>query len=444
MDARHAAATVLMRVEEQGGFSNIVLEEYLQRITLSDADRALTVRLVYGVIERRLTLDYLLNHLSSVPVFRMEPMIREVLRIGAYQLVFADRIPAFAAVHESVELAKKSGFARLSGYVNGVLRAVERQGAAMLAALPDTDKGREIRYSCPREWIRAWRDAYGETLTAGLLESINDAPPVYLRVNTVKTDVTAFRAALDAAGVPNSPVPGLPEALALPSAALKSLPPQWDDCWYFQDIASQWCCRALDARPGERIADVCAAPGGKSFTVAQYMDNRGTVVASDFYEAKTTAMAARAAVLGLTCVSVAARDASAPPPDELCGTFDRVICDAPCSGLGVIRRKPEIRYKSAADFADLPVLQLRILEQAALLARPGGVLQYSTCTLRPEENENVRAAFLARHPEFSPRQLPTPELFASAGIPMGSEITLFPPIHASDGFYIAGFVRAGE
>ncbi len=439
--ARRAAVEALLQVA-QDGYSNIVLEELLQRRTVADSDRALTTRLVYGVTERRLTIDFLLNRLSDTPVIKMTDVIREILRVGVYQLVYMDKIPAFAAISESVELTRAMGHARLTGYVNGVLRAVQRQAEALLAELPATDKGLEIRHSCPRAWIRSWRGAYGEEALQGMLSCINEAPPTYLRVNTRRTTTDALVRELASHGVTCERVEGLPDALAVSvSQPLRQLPEALQHQFYFQDLASQWCCAALGAQPNERIADVCAAPGGKSFTVAQYMQDRGVIDAADLYEQRAAIIGRRAAAYGFSCITAACRDASAEPSTDRWGQYDRVICDAPCSGIGVIRRKPEIRYKQPEDFATLPSLQLSILSQAAKLVRVGGVLQYSTCTLRREENEAVATAFLESHPSFAPRLLPITACFERAGVPVSHEITLMPHIHGSDGFYIAGFVR---
>jgi 16S rRNA (cytosine967-C5)-methyltransferase len=223
---------------------------------------------------------------------------------------------------------------------------------------------------------------------------------------------------------------------------LHRLPEELKSHFYYQDAASQWCCYALGAQPNERIADVCAAPGGKSMTVAQYMQNCGVLDAADLYEQKCAVIQRRAADYGLSCIRAMCRDASTEPEHDRIGQYDRVICDAPCSGMGVVRRKPEIRYKDPADFKDLPALQLEILSQAAKLVRAGGVLQYSTCTLRPEENEQVAEAFLAQHPEFSPRALALDACFEKAGLPISHQITLFPHIHGTDGFYVAAFVKS--
>ncbi len=442
MDARSAAVTALLRVQEEGGYSNILLEELLTRIPLSESDRGLTSRLLYGVTERRLTLDYLLNKISTTPVKKMQPAVREILRVGAYQLVYMDKTPAFAAIHEAVGQTRTFGCGRLSGFVNGVLRQVQRQAESLLRDLPDTDKGLEIRYSVPRAWIRHWRQAYGEEMLQGLLTGLNQPPPTYIRVNTCATTVSQLQRQLEQAGMTVTPAEGLPEALCVsPASVLRSLPVEIQTHFYIQDLASQWCCRALDAQPGERIADVCAAPGGKTMTVAQYMVDTGQICAGDVHAHKCQALAERVKRYSFTSIAVQQRDASQPPASECLGAFDRVLCDVPCSGMGVIRRKPEIRYKQPEEFAALPALQLQILEQAARMVRPGGVLQYSTCTLRPEENEQVAQAFLHAHPEFSPRSLPLLPCFDAAGLPVSHQITLFPHIHGSDGFFVAGFYR---
>lgn len=442
MKARDAAVAALLKVQEQGGYSNIVLDEMLEHSHLADADRAFASRLLYGVTERRLTLDYLLNKTSSTPVKQMDASVREILRVGAYQLVYMDKTPAFAAINEAVGQTRTFGCARLSGFVNGVLRQVQRSYAELLAQLPDNDKGLEIRYSVPRSWIRSWRSAYGDEILHGLLESINDAPPSYVRVNTCVTTTDAFCQRLDRMEIAYQRVPHLTDAVRVDDAgALHNLPADMATHYYFQDIASQWCCFALDAQPNERIADVCAAPGGKTMTVAQYMGNQGSVVAGELHAHKCRAMTDRVARFGFSCITVRQKDASTPPAPEDEGAYDRVVCDVPCSGLGVIRRKPEIRYKSPDDFAELPDLQLQILQQAAKLVKVGGVLQYSTCTLRPEENEQVVEAFLAQNTDFVPRLLPLSTCFEQSGIPVSHQLTLFPHIHGTDGFFVAGFTR---
>ncbi|MBR2338623.1 MAG: 16S rRNA (cytosine(967)-C(5))-methyltransferase RsmB [Clostridia bacterium] len=442
VSVRAAAASALADLHRRQGYSNIVLDELLKAAPIGDADRALLSRLFYGVIERRLTLDYVIGGCSSTPVRKMHPLVRETLRVAAYQILFMDRIPVSAAVNEAVTAVRTLKQGHTAGFVNAVLRAVSRRRDCWTEELPAGDEGLSLRYSCPRELIAFWRAAYGEERMRSLLDSLQQAPDEYVRVNTLLTADENFVEALASIGANHQNFADLPHCFRLNCAyLLNKLESEQKNWYYYQDIASQWACCALDARPGERIADVCAAPGGKSLTTAQYMGNTGYVLACDVYEHKCNVMAERARQYGIAILETAVRDAALPCKEELRGTFDRVICDVPCSGLGVIRRKPEIRYKNLAEFGDLPALQYTILENSAQLVRPGGVLQYSTCTLNPAENEEIARRFLREHPEFSPRILPIAPCFEALGIEPDYHITLFPPVHGSDGFFIAGFIK---
>lgn len=435
--ARRAAVEALIRIHRDGGYSNIVLDTVLRSGEFSPQDKALLSRLVYGVVERRLTLDYVINAVSSMKLRKMHPTVRDILRVGVYQLLYMDKVPDSAAVNESVKLAKAMGQGKASGFINAVLRNTQRQRATLLDGAPS-----DVLYSVPAEWIGYWRRQYGREVADGMLAALCDPPPQSIRINTLQISADAFCQRLTAAGIPFDVQPDLPEGLHIPSGFdWKGLAKIEENWYYYQDTASQYCCRALEACPGERIADVCAAPGGKSFTVAQYMQNKGYLLSGDVYPQKCDTIARRAEQYGITCLETVVRDASTPVPPALVGAFDRVLCDAPCSGLGVIRRKPEIRYKSLAETESLPALQAEILDRAAEMVRPGGVLQYSTCTLKPEENEQMTAAFLERHAEFAPRLLSLPACFAAAGLPISHQITLFPHIHNTDGFFIASFEK---
>lgn len=437
--ARAAAVRVLAAVRREGSYSNIALDNLLESASLSAADTALATRLVYGVIERQITLDWCLSACSNRPLKKLHPLVVDSLRVAAYQLLYMERIPASAAVNEAVNLVKRRQ-PYAAGYVNGVLHTLIRQKDELFSSFPAGDAGLSVRYSCPEALIAFWRKAYGEAILHELLESLNDSPPTYLRVNTLQVSVEDFVKILADEGVECRVFDDLPACVEVSSAAaVKRLAKIRQNWYYHQDMASQYCCLALGAQPDERVADVCAAPGGKTLTIAQAMQNRGEILSGDIYPAKCDALTARAERLGATIVRTVCRDASTPPPAALVGTFDRVVCDAPCSGLGVIRRKPEIRYKDPAAFADLPELQFRILEQAATLVRSGGVLQYSTCTLNPAENRAVAERFLAKHPEFSPRPLDgmPPSVL---GEPAWCR-TLFPANHRTDGFFVAGFVK---
>ncbi len=437
--AREIAVTALVQWERDSTFSNIMLDNLLKNASLSKADTAFATRLVYGTLERLLTLDWLLEKNSRQPLRKCHPSVRAVLRVGAYQLVFMKTVPASAAVNEAVELAKRMKQAHAAGFVNGVLRAVDREHGRLLASLSTDLKSMSLRHSVPLALLQAWKRAYGMQTAIALAETANDAPPSVIRINTLKTTVDAFKATLDDASLAYTEVAGLPTALHIEDAAALRASAVPADRYYFQDAASQWACEALGAAAGERILDVCAAPGGKTFTTAMRMQGDGRFTACDLYEEKVNTLRARASKLGVPCFEAVRRDASAPCPKEWYGAFDRVICDVPCSGFGVIRRRPEIRYKSLDDFAQLPARQYRILCEAALAVKAGGVLQYSTCTLRPEENERVVARFLAEHPAFSPRELPLAPLFEAAGLAPSHQLTLMPHLHGTDGFFVASF-----
>ncbi len=437
--ARDVAVEALVTWEREHTYSNIMLDQLLQRERLSKAEASLATRLIYGVIERCITIDWLLEKNSRQPLKKCAPAVRAVLRVAVYQLLYMEKIPPSAAVNEAVGQTKrfKQGFA--AGFVNGVLRSVDRESERLLRSLPQDLKGLSIRHSIPASLLKAWDKAYGRETALSLAACANEVPPSTLRVNTLKISASSFEKYLKEAGIAFSLVEGLEAAYTVEDAAALRAANTIDDSWYyFQDAASQLACRALDAREGDRVLDMCAAPGGKSFTTAMSMHNRGAIVSCDIYENKTAVIAQRAEALGIEGLSTVCRDASDPLPDEWVSAFDCVICDVPCSGFGVIRRRPEIRYKDVASFEDLPSLQYAILCQAARAVKAGGVLQYSTCTLRPEENEQIAARFLLEHPSFSPRRLPS-LLFEKAGKAPLHEITLMPHIHGTDGFYIASF-----
>lgn len=436
--ARQTATRALLRFEREEGYSNIVWESVLRDSSLSLIDRQFASRLYYGVIERRLTLDALLCACSSVPRKRVHPAVWMILRVGAYQLVYMERVPPSAAVNEAVKLTRSMKQERASGYVNGVLRGVQRQKEAFFAALSDD----EIRYSCPRELLELWKENYGEQCCAQLAQSLNTVADTCVRINTLHISTADFCAALDEASLSYTVEPFAPDAVRLaPHVRLESAGLREGEHYYFQDAASQIAVRALELTPGMRVADVCAAPGGKSFTAAQYLQNDGALFSYDIYPAKCEVVKGRAAQLGIICQTVGVHDATAPYDAALKASFDRVICDAPCSGLGVIRRKPEIRYKSLSQAAELPALQYAILCRSAELVKVGGVLQYSTCTLRSAENEDIARRFLAEHPTFCARVLPLDDCFAAAEQQASHELTLFPFVHGTDGFYIASFTR---
>ena len=430
---RRLAYELLLRCESDSVYANLVLDTALHRHTLSAADRALLTNLVYGTLEKKLTLDYLIAALSDRPLAELDTEPRLLLRMGLYQLRYLDRIPAHAAVSETVALASR----RYRGFVNALLRRYTREGTDI--ALPDRQAQPlahlSVRYSYPEPLCERLVNAFGYDKTEAMLRALDTPPPLTLRVNTLKTTAGALAARLTAAAYEVSPALHAKHALRVSGGSPTAMPGFDEGEFFVQDEASQLCTEALAAAPDMTVLDVCACPGSKSFGAAIDMQNTGRLTAFDLHENKLSLIEKGASRLGLTNVKTAARDGRTFDP-SLEGTADRVLCDVPCSGFGVLAKKPEIRYKHLADCAPLPDIQLAILENACRYVRSGGVLVYSTCTLLPEENEGNVARFLARHPEFSPCAFTVGDLTARDGM-----LTLTPDEHGTDGFFMAKFTK---
>ena len=441
-NARTAVYKALLQVDVNAGYSNIVIDKAIGEAGLDKRDAALAAAVFYGVLERRLTLDHILAQFSKTPVKRIAPEILEILRMACYQILYMEKIPPSAAVNEAVNLAKTVKGGKLSGFVNGVLRGLLRGKAEikMPSEQEKTPQALGIRYSCPPWLIRLWQEAYGEQHTLGLLNSFFRKPPLYARVNTIKTTAQRLVQQLAQENVQAKPVDWLPGAIELEqTGAVAHLKAYEQGLFHIQDISSQLCCALLDPKPGQTVADICAAPGGKTFTMVEMMENKGRLLAFDKYKGKAGLIRQGAQRLGLTVVEAAVRDAWAPRAQALCA--DSVLCDAPCAGLGIIRRKPEIRYKPQAELKELPAVQRRILNEAAKQVKPGGTLVYSTCSLNPAENREVADWFLETHSDFRAKPLCLPAHIVRAVGEADNQITLLPHIHGTDGFFIAVFVK---
>ena len=439
---RKLVLRALIRVDEEEAYSNLVCDHVLRRVPLEERDKAFFTALFYGVLERRVTLDEVLAKHSKTPLSKLSVKVLNTLRLGAYQILYMDKVPQSAAVDESVRLIKQMGETKASGFVNAVLRAVAREGKNCLdfSGL-SAFESLSLRYSVPVELARRFCAGYGEELTEHFLADSLGRPPLYLRANNLRTTPEALAVHLKEEGVMAELAGDVPGALSLPvGTAVGGLKAYEQGLFHVQDLSSQMCCMALEAKPGERVLDLCSAPGGKTFTLAQIMRNKGEVVAGDLYEHKIKLVQDGAKRLGLTMIQAEVHDAQ-----EFCekwGLFDRVLCDVPCSGLGILRRKPEIRYKNVVNLDRLPDLQYRILCQGARYLKEGGRLIYSTCTLNPEENNRIAARFLAEQEEFEP--LP---LFPKLSRLVEEEpncLTLFPKMMNSDGFFLAGFCKRGQ
>ena len=427
---RSAAAASLIAWEKNGRYANLEVAASLADSSMNEADRALYTALVYGVIERVITLDYIIGGLSSRPLGEIDREALCALRLGIYQLTFMDRIPPHAAVSESVDTAPT----RSRGFVNALLRTYLRGGCRYTLPEGDPLTRMSVEYSAPVELCAFWCERYGEDLTSHLLSSTTRNPSVTLRVNPLITSVESVVAEFpegDAALCPLAPDMVTVKSAAHITDGIRA------GKYFVQDPASRLCVRALDPQPGETVIDTCAAPGGKTLSAALDMGNEGRLIAFDLHENKLSLIRRTAAALGISILEVQARDARNPDP-ALIGRADRVLCDAPCSGLGVIGKKPDIKYKSLDSIRALPHIQYDILCGASQYVRPGGTLVYSTCTLNPDENEHIVTRFLTEHPDFTAVDFD----LGTAGGSMDGMRTFYPHLDGCDGFFIAKMVRS--
>ena len=440
-DVRKIAFEVISRVLYGDAYSAIALNHAVHENALSSLDASFLSALVYGVLERKLTLEYIIRQYSAIRIKKIEQKTLTVLYLGVYQLMYMDKVPDSAAVNESVKLCKKLRLYKSAGFVNAVLRNLVR--ADKQYRLPDEgDRAKylSVKYSCPESMVAEWLRHYGEDHTEAILRGFLGRPPVPVRVNTVKTTRAELTAALTERGITVDEISFLENSLHLShTGSLEAIPEFQEGHFFVEDAASQLCAEMLGAESGETVADVCAAPGGKSFYSAIRMENRGEVFSYDIHPHKLGLMRDGAERLGIRILTAAQRDASSdkePLPE-----CRRILCDVPCSGWGILRRKPEIRYKTDTNIDNLPNLQYSILCMSAPFLCEGGTLVYSTCTLRPEENAEVVRRFLSGHPDFVPEPLELPDSIKRLFPEDDCCLTLLPGVYNTDGFFIAKLRR---
>lgn len=418
----------MLKCEKSGQYSNIALDHALLSSGLDTSDRALTATLVYGVIERKITLDYYISMLSSRPVSEIEPSVLMAVRMGIYQLEYLDRIPAHAAINESVALCP----AKSRGFVNAILRSFVRERKKL--TLPERSDGTvkylSVSYSVGEELCKRFLDIFGEEKTENILKATLQTPPLTLRVNTLKIDREQLITKLGNTAKPSrfSPV-GITT-----SGHVTELYGFDEGLFFIQDEASQLCTAALGAREGETVIDACSCPGSKSFGTAIDMNNKGSVLSFDLHGNKLSLVESSAARLGINIIRTGVRDGKIFD-SSLEKSADRVLCDVPCSGFGVIAKKPELRYKDPGESKGLCDIQLDILKNNSRYVRSGGVLVYSTCTLLPEENEGNIRRFLESNSDFEP------EAFRAGSLECDGMMTLTPDVHGTDGFFICRMRR---
>jgi len=442
MDAREVALLTLNACQRQGGWSDSVLKKQLAAAGLDSRDAALATKLCFGVLQNQLLLDFYLSKFSNIPLKRMEGKVVQALRLATYQMLFLDKIPHSAAVNSAVALTKAHcRNPRAAGMVNGILRSLERN-QDNLPTIPQDDPARYLGtlYSHPDWFVKEFLPELGMEETAAFLAANNNQPDTTVMVNTIRTTTAELTAALENDGVKVEPHPWLENCLYLSRTGdLEQLSAFRDGLFYVQDPASCLAIQAAGPEAGMRVLDCCAAPGGKSFAASIAMGNEGEVISCDLHPHKKKLIQAGADRLGLDIVKPMTADGK-KFREEWEGAFDLVLVDAPCSGLGVIRKKPDIRYKDPAPLEELPQIQSEILTNAARYVRPGGVLLYSTCTVLRRENQNVAEQFLSRNKAFKEESFTLPGTIGTAENGM---LTLWPQRHGTDGFFICK-MRKGE
>ena len=433
MGARQTALNVLIACRKEGGWSNSVLKTYTLRDRLDRREAALAARLCYGVLQNRLKLDFYLQQLLTGKVGQLHPAVRDILHLGLYQLRLMDKIPDAAAVNESVALTKQ--YCPKVRSAPALVNAVLRRAAAEELTEP---RSYVEKYSHPQALVDLLKDYVGKERLEGMLKANNDIAPMTIQVNTLRTTLDALQAALEAEGITAQKHAWMENCLVLSgTGSLESLPSFRDGLFYVQDPAAKLSVLCAEIPENARVLDCCAAPGGKSFAAYIAMGGTGTVTACDIHEHKIPLIEKGAQRLGFGGITARCRDGAAFHPDWV-NAMDAVIADVPCSGYGIIRKKPDIRYKDPKSMAELPQLQLQILRNQARYVKPGGVLLYSTCTLVRAENEGVVEAFLNDHPDFALEPLPLPAFFPENESGM---LALVPGEYDTDGFFMARLRR---
>lgn len=438
---RALAVEALTRVAN-GAYSNLQLEQTLESHALSDVDRRFVTNLVYGTIQHRLTLEYYLEGFIK-PNQKVLPWVKMTLLVALYQEIYLDRVPKRAIFNEAIQLAKDRGHEGIRRFVTGVLHAIDRQGLPDIAAIKDPTKRLSLQYSVPEWLITALQEQVGSDKTLKILETINQPAEQSVRVNVAVTTVEAVEQALNDEGytVTHSEVAG--DAFRLDDAAANQSKAFADGRLTIQDESAMLPVEALQIRPGDQVLDACAAPGGKTTQIAAHLDahSGGKVTALDLHPKKVALIEANAERLHVAdrvdAVALDAREIDQAYPKKM---FDRILVDAPCSGLGLIRRKPEIRYeKTPEDIQSLQRVQLGILDAVSAKVKPNGILVYSTCTILDTENTDVATKFLADHPEFESMRVETSQQLKDDRTT--DTLKIYPDDFDSDGFFVSAFRR---
>jgi len=442
---RETALKILYDINEKGAYTNISVNKYLSDAELRNVDRNFVTELVYGTVRWKLTIDWIIGQFSNIKLEKLSPWILNIMRLGVYQLLFTDKVPQSAACNESVKLSKKYGHSASSGYVNAVLRNIARNRDKI--SYPERAenilKYLSVKYSHPEWMINEWIKLFGEEFTESLLQKNNETPLMTVRANTLKTSREELSSILREAGYEVDDGRYAHEALVIRNPASVTRIEAFQKGYFqVQDESSMLVGNILDPKPGELVMDVCSAPGGKATHIAQLMGNTGTVIARDIHPHKIKLIEDAAKRLSINCIKAEVFDA-AKLDERYIKKADRVLVDAPCTGLGIIRRKPDIKWeRHESDSDEITKLQRTILDISSEYVKPGGVLVYSTCTIMPEENQDIVYEFINRKKDFELQDIT--ELLPSGLSKTDSSkgfIQLYPNVDGVDGFFIARIVR---
>lgn len=437
--ARGAAVEALLSVKENEGYSNIVIDKVLREYKLESRDKRLASAIFYGTLERQITIDFYLSFALKDGAKKLDSTIEVILRSAVYQIFFMDKIPFSAAVNAAVELTKEYGKKYFSGFVNAVLRTILRKKDTLILPSDNSENSLSIRYSVPAELIAMWKTAYGDEITFKILNSLSESPKTFVRINNIKSSVNKISESFKKNDV-NFSEAILKNALVIDGiGSLADSEEFQNGLFHVQGIASQIACEIISPKSGEKVLDCCSAPGGKAFTMAEIMGNDGEIVACDLYKGRVNLIKKGAERLGLSIIKAIKRDATEKWNDD--EKFDRILCDVPCSGYGVIRKKPEIRYKKLSTVTGLPDIQYQILQNSSYSLKNGGYLIYSTCTLNPAENGQVVEKFLNENKDFEPVAITLPSGVTRAVNEPDFMATLMPFCGSDDGFFIAVMKR---
>ena len=433
MDSRQAALNTLIAYRREGAWSEAHLKKIVRASGMEPRDAALAAAICYGVLQNCMLLDFYIDEFSSVK--KINPKIRDILRIGAYQILFLDRVPQSAAVNEAVKMARKDN-PHAAGFVNALLRKLAASRDSLPEPRGDAADRLAVKTSHPKWIVKKYQKIFGSSAEEILLAN-NCVPDIIARVNTTLCDTAQVIESLEAQQVQAVPHEWMPECVVMKNpGSIEELSAFKEGLITVQDTASQIAAVSVGAKPGMRVLDACAAPGGKTFVLAQEIENQGEVWSCDIHPHKIELLNRGAERLKLSCVHTCLKDASEYDV-RWAESFDAVLADVPCSGLGIIRKKPDIRYKDPEELKFLPEIQLGILKNVSRYVKPGGVLMYSTCTLLPRENVQVVNAFLEENPEFCREEFFIPGTENT----VCGDITLLPTVHGTDGFYICKMRR---